>query len=99
MPLERLKNSLVAVLDAFADRVASNSTQRDLPTLDRELRETDEAAEEIHDHKILISYPIDVLFLTLDIVARYRAVADAVNKLRPLVADPKIHRYWDDYAL
>ena len=32
-------------------------------------------------------------------VARHRAVADAVNKLRTLVADPKIHRYWDDYAL
>jgi hypothetical protein len=35
----------------------------------------------------------------LDIVARHRAVADAVNKLRPLVADLQIHRYWDDYAL
>jgi p-hydroxybenzoic acid efflux pump subunit AaeB len=99
LPLERLKDRLIAVLDAFADCVASNSAQRDLPTLDRALRETDEAAQEIHDHKMLISYPIDVLFLTLDIVARYRAVADAVNKLRPLVADPQIHRYWDDYVL
>jgi len=40
-----------------------------------------------------------VLLLTLDIVARHRAVADAVNKLQTLVADPQIHRYWDDYAL
>jgi len=99
LPLERLKNSLVEVLDAFADCVASKSTRRDLPTLDRALREMDEASQEIHDQKILINYPVNVLLLTLDIVARHRAVADAVNKLRTLVADPKIHRYWDDYAL
>ena len=58
-----------------------------------------EASQEIHDQKILISYPVNVLLQTLDIVARHRAVADAVNKLRTLVADPQIHRYWDDYAL
>jgi len=99
LPLERLRNCLVEVLDAFADCIAGQSTRRDLPTLDRALRETDEAIQEIHDQKILISYPVNVLLLTLDIVARHRAVADAVNKLRPLVADPQIHRYWDDYAL
>ena len=99
LPLERLKNSLIEVLDAFADCVETKSTRRDLPTLDRALRETDEASQEIHDQKILISYPVNVLLQTLDIVARHRAVADAVNKLRTLVADPKIHRYWDDYAL
>ena len=59
----------------------------------------DEASEKLHDQKILISYPVNVLLLTLDIVARHRAVADAVNKLRSLVADPQIHRYWDDYAI
>jgi hypothetical protein len=99
LPLQRLKNSLVEALDAFADCVASKSTRHDLPTLDRALRETDEASQQIHDQKILISYPIDMLLLTLDVVARHRAVADAVNKLLPVMADPKIHRYWDDYAL
>jgi len=90
---------LVEALDAFADCVASKSTRHDLPTLDRALYETDEASQQIHDQKILISYPIDMLLLTLDVVARHRAVADAVNKLLPVMADPKIHRYWDDYAL
>jgi Fusaric acid resistance protein family. len=99
MPLERLRDNMVQLLDAFADCVAGNSSRRDLPTLDRALRETDEAGQQIHDQKILISYPIDILFLTLDIVARNRAVADAVNRLRPLVADPQIQRYWGDYAL
>ena len=99
LPLERLKNSLIEILDAFADSIASKSAPRDLPTLDRPLREMDEASEKLHDQKILISYPVNVLLLTLDIVARHRAVADAVNKLRSLVADPQIHRYWDDYAL
>ena len=99
MPLQRLRDNMVQLLDAFADCVASNSSRRDLPTLDRALRETDEASQQIHDQEILISYPIDVLFLTLDIVARNRAVADTVNRVRPLVADPQIHRYWGDYAL
>jgi len=99
LPLERLKNSLLEALDAFADCVASKRARSDVPTLDRALRETDEASQEIHDQKILIDYPVNVLLLTLDIVGRYRAVAEAVNKLRSLVGDPQIHRYWDDYAL
>ena len=99
LPLQRLRNSMVELLDAFAECIESNSTRRDLPTLDRALRETDQASQEIHDQKVLISYPVNVLLQTLDIVARHRAVADAVNKLRTLVADPQIHRYWDDYAL
>jgi uncharacterized membrane protein YccC len=99
LPLQRLKDNLVELLDAFADCVASNSTRSDLPTLDRALRETDEATREIRDQKILISYPANVPLLTLDIVARYRVVADAVNKLRSLVADPQIQRCWGDYTL
>jgi hypothetical protein len=99
VPLQRLRNDLIELLDAFTACIGKDSTRRDLPTLDGALRETDEATQKIHDKKILISYPVDVLLLTLDIVARYRAVADAVNKLRPLIADPQIHRYWGDHAL
>src|SRR5262249_38969780 len=99
LPLQRLKNNLVELLDAFADCIGSNSARRDLPTLDGALREVDEAIQEIRDQKILISYPVNVPLLTLDIGARYRAVAEAVNKLRRLIADPEIQRYWDDYAL
>ena len=99
VPLQRLKNNLVELLDGFADCVASNSGRRDLPTPDRALREVDEAIREIRDEKILISDPVNVPLLTLDIVARYRVVADALNKLRPLIADPQIQRYWGDYIL
>jgi len=99
LPLQRLKNNLVELLDAFADCIGNDSIRRDLPPLDGALREVDEAIQEIRDQKILISYPVNVPLLTLDIVARYRAVAEAVNKLRPLIADPEIQRYWDDYAL
>jgi p-hydroxybenzoic acid efflux pump subunit AaeB len=99
LPLQRLKNNLIELLAAFADCIANDSTRRDLPTLDRALRETDEALRQIADQRILKSYPVRVPLLTLDIVARYRAVADALNKLRPLIADPQIHRYWGDHAL
>jgi hypothetical protein len=63
------------------------------------LRETDAARRQIADQKILTSYPVEVPLLTLDIAARYRAVADALNKVRSLIVDPQIHRYWGDYAL
>src|SRR5262249_33635174 len=99
LPLQRLKNNLIELLDAFADCIRNDFTAGNLPTLARALRETDEAIQEIRDKKILISYPVNVPLLTLDIVARYRAVADALNKLRPLIADPQIRRYWGDYAL
>jgi hypothetical protein len=99
LPLQRLKNNLVELLDAFADCIRKDSTRRDLPTLDRALRETDEALQQIVDQKILTSYPLRVPLLTLDIVARYRAVADALNKLRSLIAGAQIHRYWGDHAL
>jgi len=99
LPLQRLKNNQIELLAAFADCIANDSTRRDLPTLDRALRETDEALRQIADQRILKSYPVEVPLLTLDIVARYRAVADALNKLRSLVADPQLHRYWGDYAL
>jgi hypothetical protein len=55
--------------------------------------------EQIADQKILTSYPLRVPLLTLDIVARYRAVADALNKVCSLIADAQIHSYWGDYAL
>jgi uncharacterized membrane protein YccC len=99
LPLQRLKNDLVELLDAFADCIAKDSNGRDLPILNRALREMDEAVRHIRDQRILTSYPLSVPLLTLDIVARYRAVADALNKLRSLIVDPQIHRYWGDYAL
>ena len=99
LPLQRLRNNLVELLDASAECIASNSARRDLPALDRALREVDGAIQEIRNEKVLISYPVNVPLLTLDIVARYRAVADALNKLRPLIADPQIRSYWGDYAL
>jgi hypothetical protein len=99
LPLQRLRDNLVELLDAFADRIGTDPARRDLPTLDGALRETDEAIQEIRDQKALMSCPVNVPLLTLDIVARYRAVADALNKLRPLIADPEIRRYWGDYAL
>ena len=98
-PLQRLKNNLVELLDTFTDCIGNDSTRRDLPTLDGGLRETDEALRQIADQRILTSYPARVPLRTLDIVARYRAVADALNKVRSLIADPQIHRYWGDYAL
>jgi len=99
LPLQRLKNNLVDLLDAFADCIGNDSNRRDLPTLDDSLRETDEGLRQIADQRILWNYPVTVPLLTLDIVARYRAVADALNKLRPLIVDPQIQRYWGDYAL
>ena len=99
LPLQRLKNNLIELMDAFADCIGDDPPRRDLPTLDGALRETDETIQEIRDQKALMSYPVNVPLLTLDIVARYRAVAEALNKLRPLVADPQIQQYWGDYAL
>ena len=62
LPLERLKNSLIEVLDAFADCVETKSTLRTCQLWTCALREMDEASQEIHDQKILISYPVNVLF-------------------------------------
>jgi len=99
LPLQRLNTEFIQLLDAFANCLKAGSARRDLPTLDGALAETDEALQQIRDRRILASCPIEEALLTLDIVARYRAVADALNKLRSLIADPQIHRYWGDYAL
>jgi fusaric acid resistance family protein len=98
-PLKRLKKQLIQVLDVLTDYIGGNFSRRDLPTLDATLSEADAAFRRIHDQGVLTNYPIRVPLLTLDIVARYLAVADALNKIRSMVIDTPIRRAWGDYAL
>jgi len=49
--------------------------------------------------RVLTSYPTRVPLLTLDIVARYQAGADSLNKIRASIAHAQIYRYRGDYAL
>jgi uncharacterized membrane protein YccC len=99
LPLQRLNVEFTQLLDAFADCVRTGSPRRDLPTLDATLAEMDEAIGQIRDRRILTSYPVRVPLLTLDIVGRYHAVADALNKIRSSITNLQINRYWGDYAL
>ena len=59
----------------------------------------DEAVRLIRDRRILASYPVTVPLLTLDIVGRYHAVADALNKIRSSITNLPLNHYWGDYAL
>jgi hypothetical protein len=99
LPLERLKGQFERHLNIFAEYIKSGPSQRALPTLDRAMGETEVALRRMHDWKLLTNHPVTVPLLTLAIVARYRAVADDLNKLCSLIVDPQINSYWDDYAL
>jgi hypothetical protein len=99
LPLQRLKIESIQLLEAFADCIRTGSNRRDLPTLDAALSETDEALRQIRDRRILASYPVEEALLTLDFVGRYQAVAYAVEKIRRLLADLHLQRYWGDYAV
>ena len=57
----------------------------------------DEALRQIRDRRILASY-LEAL-LILDIVGRHQAVAYALEKIRRLLPDLNLQRYWGDYAL
>jgi len=99
LPLQRLKSESIELVDAFADRLRTPSTRRDLPAMDGAFAEIDDALRQIRDRRPLASYPVNVPLLMLDIVGRYQAVAHALDKIRRLVADSEIERYWGDYAL
>jgi uncharacterized membrane protein YccC len=99
LPLQQLKSESIELVDAFADRLRTPSTRRDLPTMDGAFAEIDDALRQIRDRRLLASYPVNVPLLMLDIVGRYQAVAHALDKIRRLVADSEIERYWGDYAL
>jgi hypothetical protein len=99
LPLRRLNVEFIQLLDAFAECVRTGAARRDLLTLDAALAEMDEPVRQIRDRRILASYPVRVPLLTLDIVGRYHAVADALTKIRSLITDLQLDRYWGDYAL
>jgi hypothetical protein len=99
LPLQRLNVEFTQLLDAFAGCVRTGSARRGLLTLATALAEMDEAVRQIRDRRILPSYPVRVPLLTLDIVGRYHAVADALNKIRSSIIDLQLNRYWGDYAL
>ena len=67
--------------------------------MDGAFAEIDDALRQIRDRRPLASYPVNVPLLMLDIVGRYQAVAHALDKIRRLVANSEIERYWGDYAL
>jgi hypothetical protein len=97
LPLRRLKIESIQLLQDVADCIRTGSARRDLPTLDAALGETDEALRQIRDRRILASY-LEAL-LILDIVGRHQAVAYALEKIRRLLPDLNLQRYWGDYAL
>jgi len=99
LPLQWLKSESIKLVDAFVDRLRTPSTRRDLPAMDGALAGIDDALRQIRDRRPLASYPVNVPLLMLDIVGRYQAVAHALEKIRRLVADSQIERYWGDYAL
>jgi len=99
LPLQRLKSESMELLDAFADRLRTPSRRRDLPAMDGAFAGIDDALRQIRDRRPLASYPVNVPLLMLDIVGRYQAVAHALDKIRRLVANSQIERYWGDYAL
>ena len=70
-----------------------------LSDLQQQLSELDQAVEQIRQSRILSGQKLDAPVRVLELVNRYHATAEVLERCGQLVRTLEIQRYWGDYAL
>jgi uncharacterized membrane protein YccC len=96
---ERLEIEFKQVLDAFAECFRSGDCRRELPSVRGALAEMNQAVEQIRQSRILSGQKLEAPVRMLELVNRYHATAEALEKCGQLIRALQIQRYWGDYAL
>jgi uncharacterized membrane protein YccC len=96
---ERLEIEFKQVLDAFAECFRRGDCSRELPSVQGALAEMNQAVEQIRQSRILSGQKLEAPVRMLELVNRYHATAEALEKCGQLIRTLQIQRYWGDYAL
>jgi hypothetical protein len=96
---ERLEIEIKQILDAFAECFRRGDCRRELPSVQGALAEMDQAVERIRQSRILTRQKLEAPVRMLELVNRYHATAEALEKCGQLLRTLEIQRYWGDYAL
>jgi hypothetical protein len=96
---ERLEIEIKQVLDTFAECFRRGDCRRELPSIQGALAEIQQAVEQIRQSRILSAQPLDAPVRMLELVNRYYATAEALERSGRLVRTLEIQRYWGDCAL
>jgi len=96
---ERLEVEFKQVLDAFAECFRRGDCRREIPSTQGALAEINQAVEQIRQSRILSAQPLEAPVRMLELVNRYYATAEALERCGRLVRTLEIRRYWGDYAL
>src|SRR5215469_235414 len=96
---ERMEIEFKQVLDAFAECFWHGDCRRELPSVQGALTELDQAVEQIRQSRILSGQKLDAPVRVLELVNRYHATAEALERCGRLVRSLEIQKYWGDCAL
>ena len=87
------------MLDAFAECFREGDCSREFPTVDGALTEMDHAVQQIRDRNLLGKLSPEASLCVLDLVDRFHATANALERCGEMLHALRIERYWGDYAL
>jgi uncharacterized membrane protein YccC len=97
--LERLRVEFSGMLDAFAECFRKGDTRRDLPTLSDSMAKLADTIRTLREGGALVKEDLSDLFRNVEIVNRYRSIADALEECRRIIQTLQLHRYVGDYRL
>jgi uncharacterized membrane protein YccC len=97
---ERLEAEFKRMLDAFAECLRQGDCRRPLPSLNGALSEMQEAPESMRKNEMLKGQYLEAASVrVLELVDRYHAAAETLEKCKRLIGALKIHRYWGHCGL
>ena len=96
---EQLAIEFKQMLDAFAECFREGDCSREFPTVDGALTEMDHAVQQIRDRNLLGKLSPEASLCVLDLVDRFHATANALERCGEMLHALRIERYWGDYAL
>ena len=96
---ERLRVDFTGMLDSFIDCFRKGDTRRDFPSLTDTMAKLAETIRTLRESGALVREGLSGLFRSVEIVNRYRSIADALEECRSIIQTLQLHRYVGDYRL
>ena len=96
---ERLRVDFNGMLDSFIDCFRKGDTRRDFPSLTDTMAKLAETIRTLRESGALVKEDLSGLFRSVEIVNRYRSIADALEECRSIIQTLQLHRYVGDYRL
>jgi hypothetical protein len=93
---ERLCAQFSAMLDVFVDCFRKGDTRRDFPVLSDSMAKLAETMRIQRESGTVAKEDLSDLFRSLEIVNRYRSIADALEECRDIIQTLQLHLYVGD---